>query len=385
MSSLFDSIMQGYQQQPQQQQRKGMRPEVAAALMGIGSGMTQLGMGQPVNMAPAAAGVMGMHGQKFGGSSGRDQIAEIMSDPVKRRAFQQLASKYPHIVEQMLAKTMFGMDLPGPEKPEYAYHGDAWFNKNNPADGPVWEKPDDPDPWEGVEIIDGVPYRMGDDGAPVPLMEPPPDLTGRQREAADFANRTAQPGTPEWDQAYNDYLVGQGTEAGASSLTTANATTAQKVVLATNQIGSLLDDYQRQIGGFKPGLTPSVEKDSIRTTYTQLLLAMKELQNLGVLNGPDLDLMKQMIIDPTSFESYAADATGFLPVQERGLANIENLRRTIGMLAGPHASALQGDAIVPNDPPSEAPAASGPVPLTPKQILDMSEDELLDYYGINRK
>ena len=39
-------------------------------------------------------------------------------------------------------------------------------------------------------------------------------------------------------------------------------------------------------------------------------MQMKELYNLGVLNGPDLDLMDQMIVDATSPVNYALDMFG---------------------------------------------------------------------------
>ena len=41
----------------------------------------------------------------------------------------------------------------------------------------------------------------------------------------------------------------------------------------------------------------------MKTTYTDLLLQAKEAYNLGVLSGPDLELMENVINNPTSMAS----------------------------------------------------------------------------------
>jgi len=67
----------------------------------------------------------------------------------------------------------------------------------------------------------------------------------------------------------------------------------------------------------------------LNSKYNTALLNMKEFFNLGVLNGPDLDLMKTIIPDPTSF------GTGFSGVIGRGGSQavtdgIENIKGQLG-------------------------------------------------------
>ena len=57
-------------------------------------------------------------------------------------------------------------------------------------------------------------------------------------------------------------------------------------------------------------------------------MQMKELFNLGVLNGPDLDLMDQMIVDATSPVNYALDMFGVADLNQRVAANIFNFKKT---------------------------------------------------------
>ena len=69
-------------------------------------------------------------------------------------------------------------------------------------------------------------------------------------------------------------------------------------------------------------------------------MQMKELYNLGVLNGPDLDLMDQMIVDATSPVNYALDMFGVADLGQRVSANIFNLKRQLEDLATPNILAL---------------------------------------------
>ena len=71
-----------------------------------------------------------------------------------------------------------------------------------------------------------------------------------------------------------------------------------KIGQVEQSVGNYKDLLLRQ--GTK--LTPGTEKARLGTAYTDLLLELKELYNLGVLQGPDLQLMQQVIKDPTSIE-----------------------------------------------------------------------------------
>lgn len=64
-------------------------------------------------------------------------------------------------------------------------------------------------------------------------------------------------------------------------------------------LSSALDDYQRLIERGGAVTHPGQHRDAVVQSRTNILLQLKELHNLGVLNGPDLTLMEQLLVDPT--------------------------------------------------------------------------------------
>lgn len=67
---------------------------------------------------------------------------------------------------------------------------------------------------------------------------------------------------------------------------------------AFKAIGSELDRYAELVGQTGIEAAPGEAKDNLNTVRQGIMLQMKELFNLGVLNGPDLSLMERMIYDP---------------------------------------------------------------------------------------
>lgn len=51
-------------------------------------------------------------------------------------------------------------------------------------------------------------------------------------------------------------------------------------------------------------LTLGTERADIESRYTRLLLELKNLEQLGVLAGPDLDLLQSMVGDPTGWKQF---------------------------------------------------------------------------------
>jgi hypothetical protein len=66
---------------------------------------------------------------------------------------------------------------------------------------------------------------------------------------------------------------------------------------AYQSLTTMLDNYERLVS--RTGMTalPGADKDAVTQARTQILLQLKELNNLGVLNGPDLELMNNMLTD----------------------------------------------------------------------------------------
>ena len=68
----------------------------------------------------------------------------------------------------------------------------------------------------------------------------------------------------------------------------------------------VLDKLDGAIDAYKNVLTqgtqilPSKQKMLLQNAYTELLLQAKDEANLGVLTGPDMDLLENMYADPTA-------------------------------------------------------------------------------------
>ncbi|MGE0281209.1 MAG: glycoside hydrolase family protein [Rhizobiaceae bacterium] len=84
-----------------------------------------------------------------------------------------------------------------------------------------------------------------------------------------------------------------------------------RVNSAFTAINTELDRYAELVGKTGISVLPGKEKDQLNTVRQGVMLQLKELFNLGVLNGPDLSLMERMIYDPT------VDVT-----KEGGVANL---------------------------------------------------------------
>ena len=127
-----------------------------------------------------------------------------------------------------------------------------------------------------------------------------------------------------------------------------------------------LQDYEQLFAEGGATAWPGQRKDQLSTAHRDLQMQMKELYNLGVLNGPDLDLMNQILLDPTSISGNIMDAVGISDMEKRIPANIQDVRR---MMTNRTRPALQQLGISPDDlmpKPAEAPDLGG---LSDEDIL----------------
>ena len=111
-----------------------------------------------------------------------------------------------------------------------------------------------------------------------------------------------------------------------------------------------LQDYEAMFANGGSTAWPGQRKDELATAHRDLQMQMKELYNLGVLNGPDLMLMDQILLDPTSVMGNVKDALGIADMEKRIPANIQEVRR---MMTNRTTPALQQLGI---DPKSLMPA-----------------------------
>lgn len=101
------------------------------------------------------------------------------------------------------------------------------------------------------------------------------------------------------------------TDPKAQKPTEAQRNRSSNVDQAFSTITSELDRYAELVGETGVEAMPGEAKDNLNTVRQGIMLQMKELFNLGVLNGPDLSLMERMIYDPV------VD-----PLKDGGIANM---------------------------------------------------------------
>jgi hypothetical protein len=76
-----------------------------------------------------------------------------------------------------------------------------------------------------------------------------------------------------------------------------------------DRVDSSIAAYKNMISKVGTEYFPTEGKLAIGGLHKDLLLELKELYNLGVLSGPDLSIMEQVIMDPTALTSqvYSGD------------------------------------------------------------------------------
>ncbi len=226
-----------------------------------------------------------------------------------------------------------------------------------------------PDPWAGTKTVDGNVLRMGADG-PETIYSAPQGESKAQSAMAKLA-QDLKNGliTPEDFKAArakllrdpNGIVIGpDGTVSIGGAAPTAIKTEAIKGRNAYDSIMTGLTDYEAltKEGG---AIIPGKKKDKLDVARRSLQLQMKELFNLGVLNGPDLALMDQLLVDMTSIENNALDAVGIADLGERTEANVTQLRKMMTDLIEPKLRSAGQSSV-------------SAKPLPP--LSDMSNDDL---------
>lgn len=103
----------------------------------------------------------------------------------------------------------------------------------------------------------------------------------------------------------------------------------RKRLEALSNVSKALDAFESNLSSTGSVVMPSVAKDQLQTDYENLQLQLKELFNLGVLNGPDLQLMRRIVGDPTSLQGRLKAAGSAGAQQTRSLAQVAKMREKI--------------------------------------------------------
>jgi len=125
-------------------------------------------------------------------------------------------------------------------------------------------------------------------------------------------------------------------------LTSSELSKAQNASMALQSIKETIGSYKTLVKEGGIGVIPGTQRDLLTQTRRNLQLQMKELFNLGVLNGPDLELMDQLILDTTNPKNYLVQALTGETVEQRFNRTMDNLLAQLNILAGPKLRALQG-------------------------------------------
>jgi hypothetical protein len=127
--------------------------------------------------------------------------------------------------------------------------------------------------------------------------------------------------------------------------------------LKLDQVNSSIQNYISKLKEHGAQVIPSGNKLTLQTAYRDLLLEMKELYNLGVLNGPDLMIMEQVMIDPTSIRASVYEAFGGKEVFDGQIAQLEE--KLNGAKDRWNAQYQPGAALRPPNPGATPPPPAG--------------------------
>ena len=90
-----------------------------------------------------------------------------------------------------------------------------------------------------------------------------------------------------------------------------------------------LTNFEEAVDELQPGIfTIGEERAKIQSLHTSILLELKNLEELGVLAGPDLDLLLGLLGDPTSFQQqFLKGGIAGTKVQIENIKNIINEKK----------------------------------------------------------
>lgn len=90
-----------------------------------------------------------------------------------------------------------------------------------------------------------------------------------------------------------------------------------------------LTNFEEAVDELQPGIfTIGEERAKIQSLHTSILLELKNLEELGVLAGPDLDLLLGLLGDPTSFQQqFIKGGIAGTKVQIENIKNIINEKK----------------------------------------------------------
>jgi len=105
---------------------------------------------------------------------------------------------------------------------------------------------------------------------------------------------------------------------------------AQKQLVGSRNLQDAIDGYQSVLSkwGNVKLLSPDAQAE-MGNAYNNMMLQAKEAYNLGVLNGPDYDILQSVVKDPTKLGSVATSNKAMSGQAAKLKATAANIERTI--------------------------------------------------------
>lgn len=136
----------------------------------------------------------------------------------------------------------------------------------------------------------------------------------------------------------------------------------QKQITGVQNTRNAISEFRNELGNFSrlDSLKPK-DRARIETKYRNMLMQAKEAYNLGVLNGPDLAILEQIIYNPTSVKGMVIGKEG-IDAQAQELDRImANIKTTVQTKGAPL--------------PSRTPTANE-VPVPSQSLIDQVNEEM---------
>lgn len=145
----------------------------------------------------------------------------------------------------------------------------------------------------------------------------------------------ADAGKPSWDAASGSFIYKptfdnpQGRVVKAAGFEKPLGETAKKTLSGVESLNGAISEYLTELKGW--GTTDAVRPDkraSMGTKYNNMMLQAKEAYNLGVLNGPDYQILQSVVTDPASL-------TGFITSNQALGNQAQELSRIMSKITAP--------------------------------------------------
>lgn len=124
-----------------------------------------------------------------------------------------------------------------------------------------------------------------------------------------------------------------------------------KQVLGVQNLRNAITEYREALKSFPAtGVISPDQRARMGTYYNNMMLQAKEAYNLGVLNGPDLDILTSVITDPRSVKGMITSKSAL----DQQAGNLDQLMQKIG-----ETTSVVRPRMSPSFPSSLPPSSSG--------------------------